>query len=69
VAFVALHFATKTIPFCGRLSLVLVSPFESHSPVVEDGTKAVAQLAEVTGLNQQHIKQVMQKGAVWLTNK
>jgi len=49
--------------------LALISPFESHSPVAEDGTKAVAQLAEVTDLSQQHIKQVMQKGAVWLTNK
>jgi len=48
---------------------MLASPFESHNPIVEDGAKAVAQLAEVTGLSRQCIKQVMQKGAVWLTNR
>lgn len=48
---------------------MLVSPFESHSPIIEEGVKATTQLAEATGLSQQRIKQVMQKGAVWLTNK
>ncbi len=48
---------------------MFVSPFESHSPIVKEGVKAVTQLAEATGLSQQRIKQVMQKGGVWLTNK
>ncbi len=48
---------------------MLVSPFELHSPIVKEGVKAVTHLAKATGLSQQCIKQVMQKGGVWLTNK
>jgi tRNA pseudouridine32 synthase/23S rRNA pseudouridine746 synthase len=48
---------------------MFATPFESHCEIVEDGVKAVAQLAGETGLSHQCIKQVMQKGAVWLTNR
>ncbi|MCF6281014.1 MAG: RNA pseudouridine synthase [Candidatus Polarisedimenticolaceae bacterium] len=43
--------------------------FEHHCSVLNDETKAVRLLADATGLSHQSIKQVMQKGAVWLTNK
>ncbi|NOX93435.1 MAG: RluA family pseudouridine synthase [Gammaproteobacteria bacterium] len=47
----------------------LTSPFEIHLVVDAVDTSAVDLLAETTGLSKQHIKQVMQKGAVWLEEK
>ncbi len=45
------------------------SPFELHLAVEHAGVTAVDMLAQATGLSRQHIKQVMQKGAVWLEEK
>jgi len=47
----------------------LVSPFEIHLTVENTDFSAVDLLAETTGLSKQHIKQIMQKGAVWLEEK
>ncbi|HHI91923.1 MAG TPA: RNA pseudouridine synthase [Gammaproteobacteria bacterium] len=47
----------------------LTSPFEIHLTVDNAVSNAVSLLAEATGLSKQHIKQVMQKGAVWLEEK
>lgn len=44
----------------------LTSPFEIHLTVENVDASAVDLLAADTGLSRQHIKQVMQKGAVWL---
>jgi len=41
--------------------------FEKHLNITESNSLAVDILAKETGLSKQHIKQVMQKGAVWLT--
>jgi len=49
--------------------LKLTSPFEIHLTIDDTGTNAVNLLAEASGLSKQHIKQVMQKGAVWLEEK
>jgi len=49
--------------------LKLTSPFEIHLTIDDTGTNAVNLLAEATGLSKQYIKQVMQKGAVWLEAK
>jgi len=40
---------------------------EEHINITENNSLAVDILAQETGLSKQHIKQVMQKGAVWLT--
>lgn len=45
------------------------SPFEIHLTVEDVDVSAVDLLAEKTNLSKQHIKQVMQKGAVWLEEK
>jgi 23S rRNA-/tRNA-specific pseudouridylate synthase len=45
------------------------SPFECHLVVEQEESTAVELLANATGLSKQHIKQVMQKGAVWLEEK
>jgi len=47
----------------------LTSPFEIHLTVESADFSAVDLLAEATDLSRQHIKQVMQKGAVWLEEK
>ncbi len=47
----------------------LASPFDIHLTVENTDSRAVDLLAEATGLSKQHIKQVMQKGAVWLEEK
>lgn len=47
----------------------LTSPFEIHLTVEDADCTAVDLLATATGLSKQHIKQVMQKGAVWLEEK
>ncbi len=47
----------------------LTSPFEIHLTVDDADATAVNLLAEATGLSKQHVKQVMQKGAVWLGEK
>lgn len=44
----------------------LTSPFEIHLTVENTDASAIDLLAEATSLSKQHIKQVMQKGAVWL---
>ena len=41
--------------------------FEKHINITENNSLAVDILAKETGLSKQQIKQVMQKGAVWLT--
>jgi len=41
--------------------------FEKHLKVESDLVAAVDLLAEATGFSKQHIKQIMQKGAVWVT--
>jgi len=41
--------------------------FESHIHITEDELKAIEPLVADTGLSKQHLKQVMQKGAVWLS--
>lgn len=43
--------------------------FEKHVDVVEVDLSAVALLSQKTGLSQQKIKQIMQKGAVWHTRE
>ena len=43
--------------------------FECHISVTEEETKAVKLLAETSGLSHQRIKQAMQRGAVWLSNR
>lgn len=45
------------------------SPFEIHITVEDAESRAVDLLAAATGLSKQHLKQVMQKGAVWLEDK
>jgi 23S rRNA-/tRNA-specific pseudouridylate synthase len=45
------------------------SPFECHLVVEQQASNAVELLANATGFSKQHIKQVMQKGAVWLEEK
>ena len=45
------------------------SPFDIHLTVENTDSSAVDLLAEATGLSKQQIKQVMQKGAVWLEEK
>lgn len=47
----------------------LTSPFEIHLTVEDADSNAVDLLAKATSLSKQHIKQVMQKGAVWLEEK
>jgi len=47
----------------------LTSLFEIHLTVENTDSSAVDLLAEATSLSRQHIKQVMQKGAVWLEEK
>ena len=47
----------------------LTPPFEIHLTADNVDSNAVSLLAEATGLSRQHIKQVMQKGAVWLEEK
>jgi len=47
----------------------LTSPFEIHLTVENADSNAVDLLAAATGRSKQHIKQVMQKGAVWLEEK
>lgn len=47
----------------------LTSPFEIHITVDVAESRAVDLLATATGLSKQHLKQVMQKGAVWLEEK
>jgi len=44
----------------------LTSPFEIHLTVENADASAIELLASATALSRQHIKQVMQKGAVWL---
>jgi tRNA pseudouridine32 synthase/23S rRNA pseudouridine746 synthase len=39
---------------------------EYHIDVEQDSANPVALLSEASGLSRQHIKQIMQKGAVWL---
>lgn len=41
--------------------------FESHIIITENESKAIEPLVADTGLSKQHLKQVMQKGAVWLS--
>jgi len=41
--------------------------FELHLPVTDQGESAITLLAMASGLSKQNIKQVMQKGAVWLS--
>ena len=41
--------------------------FETHITITVDGSKAIELLAIETGLSKQHLKQVMHKGAVWLS--
>jgi len=43
------------------------SPFEKHIEITEQGLNAVDLLANETGLSKQKIKQIMQKGAVWIS--
>ncbi|MCW8956989.1 MAG: RluA family pseudouridine synthase [Gammaproteobacteria bacterium] len=43
--------------------------FEHHILIIEDEPKAVEPLVRETGLSKQHLKQVMQKGAVWLSRE
>lgn len=43
------------------------SKFEKHIPVIIKGMAAVDLLAQATGLSKQQVKNVMQKGAVWVT--
>ena len=47
----------------------LIPSFEIHLTVENADASAVDLLAEATDLSKQHIKQVMQKGAVWLEEK
>lgn len=47
----------------------LTLPLEIHLSIENADSSAVCLLAEATGLSRQHIKQVMQKGAVWLEEK
>jgi len=49
--------------------LKLTSPFDIHLTIDDTDTNAVNLLAEATGLSKQRIKQIMQKGAVWLEAK
>lgn len=44
------------------------SRFEAHIKITDNDTTAVDWLATTTGLSKSHIKQVMNKGAVWLTH-
>ena len=46
----------------------IVNRFESHLEVMQDGLLASDLLAQETGLSKQRIKQIMQQGAVWLTD-
>ena len=41
---------------------------EYHLPVGDDGASAVEMLAPASGLSRQRLRQVMDKGAVWLTH-
>ena len=41
--------------------------FELHLSISQEGESAIALLASASGLSRQGIKQVMQKGAVWLS--
>ena len=41
--------------------------FETHITITVEGSKAIELLAIETGLSKQHLKQVMHKGAVWLS--
>lgn len=41
--------------------------FESHITITEGGSRAIELMASETGLTKQRLKQVMQKGAVWLS--
>ncbi|MCK5648981.1 MAG: RluA family pseudouridine synthase [Gammaproteobacteria bacterium] len=44
-----------------------IDKFEKHLNVLNDNTTAIDLLAEHTDFSRQKIKQIMQKGAVWLT--
>ncbi|WP_198264793.1 pseudouridine synthase [sulfur-oxidizing endosymbiont of Gigantopelta aegis] len=41
--------------------------FEKHLQIAHDNVTAIDILAEHTGFSRQKVKQIMQKGAVWLT--
>jgi len=43
------------------------SQFEKHIEINDNSTVAVGLLSSETGISKQQIKQIMQKGAVWLT--
>ncbi len=44
-------------------------PFECSIDITTSHENAATLLAETSGLSKSHVKQAMQKGAVWLTNK
>ena len=44
-------------------------PFQKDITIEENGLTAIEQLAKNTSLSKEKLKQVMQKGAVWLTRK
>lgn len=46
---------------------ITASRFETHLTINTDSADAVTQLARKTGLSKQRIKQIMQKGAIWLS--
>ncbi len=57
----------NTLPRTLPMTSQKAARFEYHIPVEGNGGTAVDQLAAVSGMSKQRVKQAMQKGAAWLT--